>query len=301
MKQKARILRLPELASGASAYNDGAGHQSSIRKYGRFRATEKTLARWRLRDLCLVNDICVMYNLRQDLFPLGRPPSLTHRSAASCTFTPSPPSSLPIAVPRYGMHYEPEATRRVAFPSQISNGSQSCFRWLLCAFVRLLGCPKDGIVKNELSFIAGSGSESSLQTPFLSAAVSRATRLQDNVSPGGRTATAARRRHDLPALDHVRHGLRVDLVELGFEKPIHDGSRRTLEKVSPLSSRVSRRLSELISNMMGLRYAKIVNRCLSCDFELAGPYEIASMDVQRAFVQGVGSESSGCLKVTLQL
>jgi hypothetical protein len=59
--------------------------------------------------------------------------------------------------------------------------------------------------------------------------------------------------------------------------------------------------SSAVSRKMGSRYARLVNRCLFCDFGLGGGYELDVIDLQDMFFQHVVLELDACFKLVSEL
>jgi hypothetical protein len=59
--------------------------------------------------------------------------------------------------------------------------------------------------------------------------------------------------------------------------------------------------SSTVSNKMGSRYGKLVNRCLFCDFGLGGNYELEQVVLQNMFFQHVVTELDKCFAVVREL
>jgi hypothetical protein len=138
--------------------------------------------------------------------------------------------------------------------------------------------------------------ESSSGSPYLAARFAKSPKpapseLSDSKTPVSKSF--------LTAPNGILFRLGIIILELGLEAPFADLQEPQEQKQGfPAEYSTASRLalSSAVTNKMGSRYAKLVNRCLFCDFGLGGSYELQNM-----FFQYVVMERYSCLEAAYTL
>lgn len=143
--------------------------------------------------------------------------------------------------------------------------------------------------------------ENSFGSPYLAARFAKSpnpapSELSDSKTPVSKSFLAAP--------NAILFRLGIILLELGLEAPFADLQEPQEQKQGfPAEYSAASRLalSSAVTNKMGSRYAKLVNRCLFCDFGLGGSYELDVVELQNMFFQYVVMELYSCLEAARTL
>jgi hypothetical protein len=147
-------------------------------------------------------------------------------------------------------------------------------------------------------------SEDYLGSPYLTA---RITKPSDNTTCKLSDPKESTPKSLFPVPNVILFRLGVILLELGLDMPFGDLQKAQEQKEEHNKEFAefftARRLalSSAVSRKMGPRYAKLVNRCLFCDFGLGGDYELDIIELQNMFFQYVVLELGACLKLVSEL
>ena len=143
-------------------------------------------------------------------------------------------------------------------------------------------------------------SSDTLHAPYLNARfvkASTAAIASQQICSGVQTAPLISRSL---APNRILYSLGIMLIELGFDAPLQD-----LQLPEDLMNGLvdqytefwtAKRLGLAVSNRLGTRYGRVVQKCLNCDFGIGGDYELESKVLQCAVFQDVVRELDRCLQ-----
>ncbi|KAL9122298.1 MAG: hypothetical protein Q9187_001146 [Circinaria calcarea] len=102
------------------------------------------------------------------------------------------------------------------------------------------------------------------------------------------------------APNSILYSLGIMLIELGFDAPLQD--LQLLEDIAdePVNQLTefwtAKRLGAAVSNKLGRRYGRVVQRCLNCDFGIGEDYKLENIELQGAVFQDVVKELDLCVQ-----
>jgi len=133
----------------------------------------------------------------------------------------------------------------------------------------------------------------SLQSPFLN------VRLPNTTSSQIEQITHPEYKASSISPNSTLFSLGVVLLELGYDAPLealrHEDDLRGGANNQFTDFFTASRLSKLVSKRLGLRYGKLVQKCLACNFGVGT--ELESPELQSAIVVNVVNELDECLKI----
>ncbi|KAM0323289.1 hypothetical protein ACHAQA_008881 [Verticillium albo-atrum] len=118
-----------------------------------------------------------------------------------------------------------------------------------------------------------------------------AERADDTSTPANTKSPADSTAQFAEARNQLLFSFGILLLEIGYGRPWHELKQSvaipsTASDEAPSDYRVAEKLAHLLVNHMGLRFPKIVKKCLGCDFGL-GETDLDNEDLQRGFVKDV--------------
>jgi hypothetical protein len=133
----------------------------------------------------------------------------------------------------------------------------------------------------------------SLQSPFLN------VRLSNTTSSQTEQITHPEYKASSISPNSTLFSLGVVLLELGYDAPLealrHEDDLRGGANKQFTDFFTALRLSKLVSKRLNLRYGKLVQKCLACNFGVGT--ELESPELQSAIVVNVVNELDECLKI----